>query len=169
MPADADADVKAREATTSTGKRTAQQSRAFISVPLGNLGAREHELLLIGGGHLLVEVVKIVVVLRCEQREVEGCGAAHTHHVPSWICRCLEYGVTGPGYVRRLGCGFEREFRWQVVGDLVLLHARIVDVYWHSSFVLRDKWMFRVSFEEHLGQKKALSSESSKITRDLDD
>ena len=43
------------------------RSRNVMSVPFGSLRSGQHELLLIGCGNLLVEVVKIAVVLRLER------------------------------------------------------------------------------------------------------
>ncbi len=74
----------------------------------------------------------------------------------------------GPGDIRGLRGGFNGKPGGQMVGDLVALHLRIVDIDQRGPLVLRDKGMASVSFEEEAGQKEVLAGRGPHVSGNVD-
>ena len=79
-------------------------------------------MLLIGGCHFQVEVVKVGVFVGIEEREVVGQGSDRGDSAVSSAEMDLEHGVIGPGGKGVLRSAFHGESGREMIRNLILLH-----------------------------------------------
>ena len=124
----------------------------------GSCGAGEDYLLLIGGGHLLVEVVEGLIFVRGGKGEGAREGARDCDL--AWVgfgldeqeCVMLPGNFAGLGYALGLKAG------GQVVDDLIADFLGVLHVHWREAFVLIDKGMDATGCKEEAGDEDALRS-----------
>src|ERR1035438_8593557 len=124
-------EAQRRRAATRRGAGREQEEGArcmisFLSrsIPLGSGGAGEDELLLVGGGYLLVEIMEAGVVLGVEEGEIVDQRTDDIDRVGGGLGGDLEDSVIGPGGAVGLGRAFNDVAGRQAVGDVILLGLR---------------------------------------------
>src|SRR5208337_1751670 len=142
----------------------ANRTRDSWLIPFGGGGTHQHDLLLIGGSQLEIEIMEIVVGIRFEQCEISSKNAHDFELV------FLGHGVDSqqrrsrPGDIGGMRSALHGIPGRQMIDDVVGLHDRIVNIDWYVALVLSNKGVFGARFEDQAGKNEALAGRSTEAS-----